>query len=76
MVVVIITDMAQLCQYAYRAVMFLLKLRLSHIVIMFIFDASTLNTLFSSWTEFLCRVIVQCRYRLLRLACGKHSAPS
>jgi predicted nucleic acid-binding protein len=40
--VVIITDMAQLCQYACRAVMFLLKLRLSHIVIMFIFDASTL----------------------------------
>ena len=40
--VVIITDMAQLCQYACRDLIFLLKLHLSHIVIMFIFDASTL----------------------------------
>jgi predicted nucleic acid-binding protein len=42
MSVVIITDMAQLCQYACRDVIFLLILHLSHIVIMFIFDASTL----------------------------------
>src|ERR1700693_920414 len=34
--------MAQLCQDACREVIFLLTLHLSHIVIMFIFDASTL----------------------------------
>jgi hypothetical protein len=39
-------------------------------------DILLAGTLFSSLIEFLCRVIVQRRYRLLRLACGKHSAPS
>jgi hypothetical protein len=39
-------------------------------------DILLAGTLFSSLMEFLCRVIVQRRYRLLRLACGKHSAPS
>jgi hypothetical protein len=34
------------------------------------------GTLFSLFMEFQCRVIVQRGYVLLRLPCGKHSAPS